>query len=89
MPLQHVADMSETFAAMPNSFNGVSGLIGQISLVSLSGPSSISGFISHNGLVGFISLGLIGFIDLGLVNIAGLISRITGINDLNVLNLGW
>jgi hypothetical protein len=52
----------------PNSFKGVSSLIGQISLVRLSGPTSISGLISHKGLVGFIGIGLTGFIDLSLAS---------------------
>ncbi len=73
----------------PSSFNGVSGLIGQISLVgqisliSLSGISGISGLISHNGLVGFIGLGLVDFIDLSLVSHVGLICHIIGLIGLN------
>ncbi len=77
----------------PNSFNSVSGLIGQISLVgqisiiSLSGISGISGLISHNGLVHFIGLCLIGFIGLGLVSLVRLIFHTIGLIGLNSLSL--
>jgi hypothetical protein len=79
----------------PNSLNSVSGLIGQISLVgqisliSLSGISGISGLISHNGLVGFTSLGLISFSGHGLVSLVGLIGNIIdliGLNNLSLIN---
>jgi hypothetical protein len=77
----------------PNSFKGVScligriSLVGQISLVSHISISGISRLISDNGLVAFIGLGLISFIDLGLVSLIGLICHIIGLIGLNGLSL--
>jgi hypothetical protein len=63
----------------PNSVNGVSGLIGRISLVgriTLSDLSGISNLISHNGLINFI--GHNGLVDcIGIVTLAGLIGHIS------------
>jgi hypothetical protein len=69
----------------PNSFNGVSGIIGRINLVgqiSLSGLNGISSLISHNSLINFIRHNsLVGFI--GIITLAGLIGhiRLTGLID--------
>jgi hypothetical protein len=61
-------------------------LVGQISLVSLSGISSISGRIDHNGLIGLICLSLVSLV--GLVGHIGFrFVSLIGLGNLSIISL--